>query len=53
MLTPTSETSSSEDFFDTKIQSKFDKIDQIFKQPEEDFMDFMEWQYQESKHIEK
>ena len=37
----------------TKIQSNFDKYDQIFEQPEEEFMDFIEQQHQESKHIEE
>ena len=41
MLTLTSETSSSEDFFETKIQAKFDKSDQIFEQPEEELIYFM------------
>ena len=42
VLTLTSKTSSSEDCFETKLQSKFDKSDQIFEQPEEELMDFME-----------
>ena len=35
VLTLNSGTSSSEDWFETKIQAKFDKSDQIFKQIEE------------------
>ena len=34
VFTLTSETSYSEDCFETKIQAKFDKSDQIFEQPE-------------------
>ena len=34
-FTLTSEISYSEDFFETKLQAKFDKSDQIFEQPEE------------------
>ena len=35
MFTLTSETLSTEDWFETKLQAKFDKPDQIFEQPEE------------------
>ena len=35
LLTLTSETSSSDDFFETKLQTNLDKSDQIFEQPEE------------------
>ena len=42
MVTITSETLSYEDCFDTKLQARFDKSDQKFKQPEEGFMDFIE-----------
>ena len=35
MVTIISETLSSVDWFETKIQAKFDKSDQIFEQPEE------------------
>ena len=41
-LTTISETSSSEDCFGTKLQSKFDKSDQNFEQTEEELMDFIE-----------
>ena len=33
LLTLTSETSSSDDFFETKLQAKFYKYDQILEQP--------------------
>ena len=36
VLTLTSETSSSEDCLETKIQAKFNKSDQMFEQPEEE-----------------
>ena len=35
IVTLTHETLSSEDWFETKLQAKFDKSDQIFEQPEE------------------
>ena len=41
VLILTSKISSSEDCFDTKLQAKFDKFDQIFKQPEGKMMDFI------------
>ena len=41
MLNITSETSSFEDCFDTKLHSKFDESDQIFKQTEEELMYFI------------
>ena len=41
MVTLTSETLSSEDCFETKLQAKFDEYYQIFEQPEEEFMDFI------------
>ena len=53
MLTLTYETSPSYDCFETKLQAKFDNSDQIFEQPEEEFMDFMEQQHQEPKQIER
>ena len=34
LVTITTETLSSEGFFETKIQAEFDKYDQIFDQPE-------------------
>ena len=34
MVTLNDETSSSEELFETKLQTKFDKSDQIFEQPE-------------------
>ena len=34
MVTITSETLSSEDCFETKLQAKFNKSDQIFEEPE-------------------
>ena len=40
VLTLTPENLSSEDCFETKLQDKFDKSDQIFEQQEEEFMDF-------------
>ena len=46
MFTLTSETLSSEDCFETKLQAKFDKYDHIFEQPEEEFMYFIEQQHQ-------
>ena len=46
-LTLISETASSKDCFDKKIQAKFDKSDNIFEQPEKELMDFMEKQHQE------
>ena len=49
MLTHNYEPSSSEDCFETKIQAKFDKSDQILEQPEEELTDFMEQQHQKSK----
>ena len=53
MVTITSETLSYEDCFDTKLQARFDKSDQKFKQPEEGFMDFIEQQHQEPEQIEE
>ena len=53
MINPTSETSSYEDCcLETKLQAKFDKSDQKFEQPEEELMNVIEQQHQESKHIE-
>ena len=46
MINLTSETLYSEDFFESKIQDKFDKSDHNFEQPEEELMDFMEHQHQ-------
>ena len=53
VLNITSETPSSEDFLETKLQDKFNKSDQNFEQPEEELIDFMEQQHQELKQIEK
>ena len=53
MLNLTSEPSSSEDCFETKLQANLDKSNQIFKQPEEYLVNFMEQQHQESKNIEE
>ena len=53
MVTLTYETLSSEDCFETKLQANFNKSDQIFEQPEEEFMDFMELNHQESEQIEE
>ena len=50
MINLTSKTSSSENFFETKLQPKFDESDQNFEQREE-LMDLMEQQHQESKQI--
>ena len=52
MVTFTSETFSSEDCFETKLQAKFDKSDQIFEQPEEELVDFMEQQNPDSEQLE-
>ena len=41
MVTITSESLSSEDCFETKLQAKFDKYDQIFEQPEEELIKLM------------
>ena len=46
MVTTTSETLSSEECFETKPQSKFDKSDKCFEELEEGLMDFMEQQTQ-------
>ena len=46
MVTITSETLSSEDCFETKLQAKFDRSYQIFEQAEEELMDFIEQQHQ-------
>ena len=46
MLTLASETSSSKDFFETKLQSKFNRSDKILEQSEEEFMGFIEQQNQ-------
>ena len=53
MVTITSETLSSEDWFETKLQAKFNKSDQSFEQPEEELMDFIEQQNQESEQTEE
>ena len=42
MVTLASESLSSEDWFETKIQTKLDKFYQIFEQSEEELMDFIE-----------
>ena len=41
MVTLNSETLYSEDCFETKLQAKFDKSDQIFEEPEEELMYFI------------
>ena len=46
VLTITSEHPPSEDCLETNIQSKFDKSDQNFEQPEEELMNFIEQQNQ-------
>ena len=51
MLTLTYENLSCEDCFDNKLGAKFDKSDQIFDQPEEELMDFIEQQHQSSENI--
>ena len=48
MITLTSETSSSEHRFETKLQAKFNRSNQIFKQ-EEELMDLNVKQNQELK----
>ena len=48
MLPITPENLSFEDFFETKLQAKFDKSDQIFEQPEEELIDFVEQYHQAS-----
>ena len=42
MVTLTSETLSFEGFFETKLQEKFDKCDQLFERPEEELLNFIE-----------
>ena len=49
VLTITSENSSYEDRFETKLQAKFDKYDQSFEQQQEELMNFKERQHQEPK----
>ena len=46
MITLTSETLYSKDYLETKLQAKFDKYDQIFEQPEEELMYFIEQQHE-------
>ena len=46
MITLTSETLYSKDCLETKLQAKFDKYDQIFEQPEEELMYFIEQQHE-------
>ena len=53
MFTVTSETLSSEDCLETKIQARFDKSDQILEHTEEELMDFMEQKHQESIYIKE
>ena len=53
VITLTYETSSSEYLFETKLQAKFDKSDQMFEQIEEELIDFIVKLHQESKCIEK
>ena len=45
-VTLTSKIVSSEYCFETKLQTKFDKYDQSFEQPEEKSMNFIEQQHQ-------
>ena len=49
MLTLTYETSSSEDYLETKLQARFDKSGQIFDETEEELMDFISQLHQEFK----
>ena len=53
MVTLTSETLFSEDCFENKLQGNFDKYDKKIEQPEEELVDFIEKQRQESEHIEE
>ena len=46
MVTLTSENLSVGDCFEAIIQTKFNKSDQNFEQPEEELMDFIEQQHQ-------
>ena len=52
MITLTSEIFSSEDCFETKLQTNFDKSDQNSEHPEEKLMNSIEQPYQQSEHIE-
>ena len=53
MVTFIYDTLSFEDCFDTNLHAKFDKSDQFFEQPEEELMNFIEKQHQESEHNEE
>ena len=53
MVTLTFENLFYEDYFETKLQAKFDKSDQFFEPPEEELIEFIEQQHQESEQIEK
>ena len=53
MVTLNYETVSYEDCFETKLQAKCDESDIFLKQPEEEFVDFVEQQHQESEQIEE
>ena len=52
MITLTSEIFSSEDCFETKLQTNFYKSDQNSERPEENLMTSIEQPYQQSEHIE-
>ena len=52
MVNITSEILSIEDCFETKLHTKFDTYYQLFEQPEEELMNFIEQQHQESEQIE-
>ena len=49
MVTLTSETLSSQDYFEIKLQAKSDKPDKCFEQPEEKLMNLIEQHNQESE----
>ena len=53
MVTLTSETLYFEAYFETKLQADFDKSDQVFEQPEEELIYFIEQQHQKSEYIEE
>ena len=52
MLTITSGHPSSEYNLKRKLKAKLSPSNQIFEQPEEELMDFMEQKHHELKHIE-
>ena len=49
VLTLTSKSSSSEDQFETKLKTKFDKYDKGFEQQQQELMDLKVKHHQESK----